>query len=250
MVPEFKNMSEALQYVKQTMILDVSELACGLNRPEVIEAIYPPKPGIYLKADGVCIHQFRDDSPIYDLSQFVEANKNNPIPSMYALRAMTPLQRKYFENMPMNHPPPLTTLAQVLHVQDGVCNSRGELMSRLSRLRRIAHHLTETPSNQKKLSDLARVLVCRILKQECPHARVGLLDDTSCIIKGQYLPMFYEGEFDNLLHHARMSIRRMVGEDVFSIYTVQDAQHHLRISKGMDYRIFEYYQIKFGQDDE
>ena len=249
MVPQFKSMSEVMSYVKETMILDVSELISPLNIPEVLEALHPPKPGIYLKTDGTCIHQFRHEDPIYDLAQFTELNKNTPLPSIYALKAMSYHQRRYFENMQFNRPAPLTALDQVLRA-DGVCDHKGEILSRLSRLKRVQHHLTDTPSYTRQLAAFARIMICRILAQECPYVRIGLLDNTTHIVKHHYLSVFDDGMFDSLFTHVRMSIRRLIGEDVFSIYTLKDMQHHILISKSMDYRIFEYYQMKFGQDDE
>lgn len=250
MVPEFKNMGEVLHYVKETMILDVSELVSPLNTPEVLQALYPPKPGIYLQTDGTCIHEFRTDAPIFDMNAFSELNKNTVMPSMYAFRSMTPEQRRYFENMPLKYPHPLTTLEQVLTVEGGICDHKGELLSKLSRLKRIRRYLTDTPSYQKQLTAFARIMICRILMQECPHARVGLLDNAANVVRREYHQLFDSGAFDNLFTNTRMSIRRLIDQDVFNIFTIKDMQHHVLIAKSMDYRIFEYYQMKFAEIDD
>lgn len=218
---EFESMSDLIQYSHSSLVLDLRNYIGACSAPSYQETLLPPPPGIYLKGATY---------PLVDMSKphFARptSKKNHPQPQLK----------------------PLLNLGDVTPNID-VVDVEGNVVLQGLDIYKFKNLLIDTPGYKYQAVRAACYFGVKAISQLCIHANVHPPFDYRAIFKPEAYGLVEDESLD-VFNQLKYSIASFVGEDELFLYYIKMTQSTLLIQKNVDYRIFEYYRIKFAEQEE
>lgn len=218
---EFESMSDLIQYSHSSLVLDLRNYIGACNTPAYQETLLPPPAGIYLKGEPY---------PLVDMSK---------------LHFARPTSHKNLQHPQLKPLQSLNDLTPNIDVVDG---DGGVVLHGLD-IYKFKNLLTDTPGYKYQAIRAACYFGVKALSQLCVHSNVRPPFDYRTIFKPEAYDLVEDESLD-VFNHLKYAIASFVGDDELFLYYIKLTQSTLMIQKNVDYRVFEYYRIKFTEQEE
>ena len=218
---EFESMSDLIQYSHSSLVLDLRNYIGACSAPAYQETLLPPPAGIYLKGEPY---------PLVDMSK---------------LHFARPTLHKNLQHPQLK---PLQSLHDLTPNIDVVDGDGGVVLHGLD-IYKFKNLLTDTPGYKYQAIRAACYFGVKALSQLCVHSNVRPPFDYRSIFKPEAYDLVEDESLD-VFNHLKYAIASFVGDDELFLYYIKLYRCTLMIQKNVDYRVFEYYRIKFAEQAE
>lgn len=239
---DFKSLNEIMDKVTAVLVIDLASHAMMLDEQLHLAALEEPIQGIYLTGSI---------DPFISLdNKYYLRSKYNLLQQQIHQQSITPeagkikyTQRQYC----------ITNVDDIFNLTEDLVDSDGTTVITPTDIKRKRKYMFDKPTVPAVGIKLASIVGLRYLSTMCPYTKnknsVYRIDS---LVKKEYHPELYkkEYEFQVALHDLVDEIMKFIGDDTWHIYFHKIKGTALIIEKTIDWRIYEYYRMKFEEDEK
>lgn len=218
MKTDFKNLTEVLEHVEETIVIDLLQHAVSLEEDPYLIALKDPVPGVYITGDLEPIINF--NNIYYRKQQF--GSKSGLI--------------KNFE--------------QVITACDDIVNEHAGLVLTHRNIKTKKRFLNPAPTVPAMAIKAAISVVQRYLNTLSHHMRyAGNTYRLENLIQDKYVSLIEKDEYLHAFEKLLDTVAEFVGKDHWNLYFYKLKGTSMIVTKGVDWRIYDWYRIQFEKEN-
>jgi cobalamin biosynthesis Mg chelatase CobN len=226
---DFKKIEEIYQHVEETFVVDLIKHALSLDEEHTAPLIEPDK-GLYLP--GNFEPTFYEEQTYYAKSGLVYDQTTKGVTVNTA--ASTPIKN----------------LDMIPKLFEDIYDSKMNMIMPAHDLRRLARHFKRAPTIPAIAVRMAIGTVQKTVSTICRHSCAGYQRyRPDLLVKPEFVELVNNDEYMHAFETLLDEVQAFINKDHWNFYTYRIRGGTLIIQKGLDWRIAEYYRMKFEQEE-
>lgn len=222
---DFKNLTELRTFTKTSLIIDLAEHCSILVDEPIFDSLGPVPEGLYIP--GVVDPIFTLECPKYFASDYYKL--------IHGDLSVTPLE----------------SLDKVLATKEDIVDSNGQIALAVNKLARMRRYMRDTPTTPINIIKLATYLSVRCMEDMGVRSITEIYPlDTNSLVENFNYKIYSSPEISPKFFKIYALIEDFIDEDLWCMYKVSLRDKTLFIDKGVDLRIYEWYEDRFLEEEK
>lgn len=262
---DYKDLTEVIHHVEGTLVISLIDFAYALEDGiqdipagmRLVDTLHPHTPGLYIPGE---FEPLLKESEQYYTKQSVDGVALTPKPTAHmegklknADNSITDFKTSAFRGsvvdtaslvpIPKKHFLDIPTLDSDIHLSDMTM-----ICSRM-RLKQIKKYLKPVPTIPSMAIKMAVAVIKERLELYCPHTTsTSLRYNQRSLVQPEYHHLIDQGEYTNAFFDLNDKLIDFTRNAEWNLYFLRLQGTSLVITKGLDWRIYEYYRMKFEKE--
>lgn len=253
---DYKDLSEVLDVVEDTMVISLVDHACMLD--DVLEqTLLPATPGLYLP--GSYEPFFKHGTKYFVKGTDIELPLPKPTAVMEGIVTdaggkKSEFRTSRFRGQVVVSQPQLLVIDNIddiLKIAADIYREDGTLVCSKEQLNRYRRHFSRLPSIPAQSVKMAIAVAMSRLQSFCPHAILPTINfNQTDLVTPKYAHLVYNDEYSQGFAELLDKIRDITRKSEWNLYFVRITGTNLIIRKGIDWRIYDWYRMKFEKEEK
>jgi len=241
---DFKSMEEVYAHVDETLVVDLLKHALSLDE-KYSAMLKDADKGLYLPGDFE--PTFRQDKLYFRKAGM--AMSTTGVPEIIA-HEETSLAKKAIKGgvMDMSTNPPIA-LEGLSKIVDDIYDQDFNLIMSAKDMSKLGRHLKVDPTIPANAVRMAMGIIQSTVHTMCRHSTPGFHSHRPDRLVKPELDIDVYGEFENAFERLLVQVHNFIDCNHWNFYTYRLRGTTLIIQRGLDWRIAEYYRMKFEKEE-
>jgi len=215
---DYIDINDVLRTTNEVLVIDLLEHALHLEYDPYMISLKDPQPGIYLAGS---------------VDPIIKGNTDY-----------------YYRSSLLNDKTKILNFEDILNTNEVIVDKDNKIIITPSDIKQKKKYLSLEPTVPSMAIKLAREVAIIFLNSLCKHTKINIeRTDLSKYIKEEYHNLIETEAFESELEKLWLDILKFVNSDTWNIYFIKSKNTTLIIEKSIDYRIYDWYRIKFEKEE-
>lgn len=243
---DFNNLAEIYAYTEETLVVDLVKHALSLEE-EHIAPLIESEPGLYLP--GNFEPTFLEKNVYYRRAGM--AMTDGRAPSILDDEETSKSKRKVKGTVvSQNGTVPIADVYAIPSMGDDIYDAAFNLVMSGRDLRRLSRHFKKMPTIPAMAVRMAIGITQKMVSTMCRHSSNGYTRyRPDRLVKPEHIELINSDEYMHAFESLLDEVQAFIGKDHWNFYTYRIRGGTLIIQKGLDWRVAEYYRMKFEREE-